>query len=96
MDKSNIKSYTGEGKPPTLELTFTVVPGQDNLSNLKRTIVLSGIKSEKNRLTIERRAIHVSHSTQSLNGITSIIVYSNAVLMHVSCNRRCFITSGTR
>ena len=71
MNKIDIKSYTGEDKPPTLEVTFTAVPGQNNLPNLKRTIVLSGIKSP-NRFMIERRAIahsvDITSTPQSLNG----------------------------
>ena len=74
MKKSDIESYTGGYKPPTLELTFTAAPGQDNLRNLQRTIVLYGIKSPNNTLTIERKAIAHSGDTtsasQSLNGIT--------------------------
>ena len=85
MDKSDIMSYTGGDKPPTLVVTFTAAPGQDNLPNLKRTIELYGIKPQ-NKFTIERMAIAHSVDTTSapqfLNGISSI--FNNFYVIHYS------------
>ena len=71
MNRSDIKSYTGEDKPPILELTFTAAPGQDNLPNLKRTVMLSGIKSPTDWFTIERMAL-LAHSVDTTSDPQSL------------------------
>ena len=93
MNKIDIKSYTGEDKPPTLVVTFTAAPGQDNLPNLKRTIVLSGIKSP-NRLMIERKAMAQSVDLcivkkkvnfDSLSSDKQEGKFNSLKMIHVSC-----------
>ena len=62
VERHNIRSYTCDGKPPHLELTFTATSDQNDLS---RAIVVSGIK-DPNRFMIQRMVMPNSDNTTTV------------------------------